>query len=259
MTCEQVAEQLDMYALGGLDADKEADIARHIATCVHCQQALDHARRTADVLALVTESPRPSGAWKRRIQSAIQPVPRATRPGDPLQAMRLPGLLELSPASLTIIMVLLVAVGVVWGATQVRNRLDEERGTAAALKAQLEDRDTLVSLVTDRSVIEYAIPAARKDIAAVARFYADPQSHQGGLVVWNLPGLPAGKRYQVWLIDAAGAQTSAGAFQVGQDGSGSLVVHTSQPLGSYRSLDVTIEPAGGSRRPTGQRVLTGTF
>lgn len=259
MTCEQVAEQLDMYALGDLDADKEADIARHIATCAHCQLALDHARRTADVIALVTESPRPSAAWKRRIWSADQPVPPLTHPREPLQAMRLPAILEVSPAALTIIMVLLVAIGVAWGVIQVRDRPDEDRGTAATLQAQLEDRDTLVSLVTDRSVVEYAISAAGKDVAAVARFYANPQSHQGGLVVWNLPGLPAGKLYQVWLIDAAGANTSGGAFRVGQDGSGSLVVRSSLPLGSYRSLDVTIEPAGGSRKPSGPRVLTGAF
>lgn len=258
MTCEQVAEQLDTYVLGGLGADKEVEIAHHISTCAHCQQALEQARKTADVLALVTAPPRSSTAWRRRIRSAIDPTPKTTRRRDSRQTMRLPGTLDLSPGALLLVMILLIAVGAIWGTIQFRNRMSGTP-TAGELKQQLEDRDTLVSLVVDQSVAEYAIAATSKDVAAVARFYADPKSRQGGLVAWNLPGLPAGQTYQVWLVDAVGAYTSGGTFQVGQDSAGSILVRSRLPLGSYRSLEVTIEPAGGSRNPSGPRVLKGTF
>jgi anti-sigma-K factor RskA len=258
MTCEQVTAQLDSYVLGGLDRNKEAEIARHIFTCRRCQRALENAHKTADLLALVTPSHGPASAWKWRIRNAMRPIPNTTRQRASLQPARLPGTLDLSPGAVFAVMIALVTIGAMWAVIQFRDRPSGD-GKTDTLKAQSQDRDTLVSLVNDRSVTEHTIRAASDEIAAIAHFYANPQSHQGGLVVMNLPALPAKQTYQVWLIDANGAFTSAGMLHIGEDSAGSVVVRSRLPLGSYRSLDVTIEPAGGSRRPSGPRVLTGSF
>ena len=141
----------------------------------------------------------------------------------------------------------------------MNDRLRQQQQTASLLQAQLDDKNALVALMTDQKVTEYTMAGANLAVSAVARFYADAQSHVGGLIVWNLPPSPPGTVYQVWLIDASGAYSSAGAFRVGSNGSSELLVRAQQTLGSYRSLVVSIEPGRGNRQPKGRHVLSVSF
>ncbi|HEX9615972.1 MAG TPA: anti-sigma factor, partial [Anaerolineales bacterium] len=76
----------------------------------------------------------------------------------------------------------------------------------------------------------------------------------GTLVVDELPDLGEDEQYQLWLI-RDGQRTSGGVFSVSQDGYGSVWVSSPDPLASYPSFGITIEPAGGSPGPTGKKVL----
>jgi anti-sigma-K factor RskA len=78
----------------------------------------------------------------------------------------------------------------------------------------------------------------------------------GTLVVDGLPSLDATQQYQLWLI-RNGQRTSGGVFSADEEGYGSLWISAPDPLISYDSFGVTIEPAGGSPGPTGERVLGG--
>jgi anti-sigma-K factor RskA len=78
----------------------------------------------------------------------------------------------------------------------------------------------------------------------------------GTLVVDNLPVLDKNHAYQLWLIKD-GQRTSGGVFSVGPDGYGALWVTAPKPLLDYPNFGVTIEPAGGSPGPTGEKVLGG--
>ena len=78
----------------------------------------------------------------------------------------------------------------------------------------------------------------------------------GTLVVDQLPELDKSQQYQLWLIQD-GNRTSGGVFSVSDHGYGSLEIWSPQPLGSYGSFGITIEPSGGSPGPTGDKVLGG--
>ncbi len=73
----------------------------------------------------------------------------------------------------------------------------------------------------------------------------------------NLPALPAGRVYQLWLMrDQAPAVVSGGVFEARDS-----VVHEFTDSGAIRqvrALAVTDEPAGGSPKPTGRKFLVGT-
>ena len=82
---------------------------------------------------------------------------------------------------------------------------------------------------------------------------------EGGLVVEDLPVLDHYHQYQLWLIDRDGQRTSGAVFSVDADGYGTATVGSPLLLTSYVAFGVTIEPAGGSPGPTGQKVLGGAF
>jgi anti-sigma-K factor RskA len=82
--------------------------------------------------------------------------------------------------------------------------------------------------------------------------------NEATLVVEDLPILASDRQYQLWLI-RDGQRTSGGVFSVSRRGYGCLLILAPLPLDSYQALGITVEPAGGSPGPTGQRVLAGSL
>jgi anti-sigma-K factor RskA len=78
----------------------------------------------------------------------------------------------------------------------------------------------------------------------------------GTLVVDRLKPLGEDQQYQLWLT-RDGQRTDGGVFSVDEDGYGAKWIKASDPLASYTGFGVTVEPAGGSPYPTGDRVLGG--
>ncbi len=104
----------------------------------------------------------------------------------------------------------------------------------------------------DVRVIELAPqPAAPQ---ATGKLLVDPDGTDAYLVAAGLPTLPSDKGYQLWLLQGE-ERTSGGVFRVDERGAGSLLVRSPQPLADYTGCGITIEPATGSDRPTGERVL----
>ena len=82
---------------------------------------------------------------------------------------------------------------------------------------------------------------------------ANPSSQSAVLDVTGLPPLEPGKTYQVWLI--ANAPVSAGLLTVDANGQGVLIITSTESIGSFKSLGISVEPAGGSPQPTGDIVV----
>jgi anti-sigma-K factor RskA len=83
-------------------------------------------------------------------------------------------------------------------------------------------------------------------------------SRQSGMVFAanNLPPLPAGKIYQVWLV-AGGPPVSAGLIAPDEPGRGVGIFRTPVDVTGPVTVAVTIEPEGGVPAPTGAFYLTG--
>jgi anti-sigma-K factor RskA len=84
----------------------------------------------------------------------------------------------------------------------------------------------------------------------------DKAGNFGTLVVDKLPQLAEEEQYQLWLVKD-GVRISGGVFSVYETGYQSIKIHAPDPLASYTSFGITIEPEGGSDGPTGARVLLG--
>ncbi|MCA1718524.1 MAG: anti-sigma factor, partial [Actinobacteria bacterium] len=71
------------------------------------------------------------------------------------------------------------------------------------------------------------------------------------LVVENMPPVPEGKTYQIWVIEDDVPKPS-GLFKPKQDSVAAVVEH---PLGGGDVIAVTVEPEGGSPKPTSDPML----
>ncbi|HEX2295555.1 MAG TPA: anti-sigma factor, partial [Actinomycetota bacterium] len=89
----------------------------------------------------------------------------------------------------------------------------------------------------------------RGEAGAVATIV--PVRDGGVFVATGFDHAPADHTYQLWLIED-GRPESAGLFE---SSSGVVVLELSRDVTAYDAAAVTIEPAGGSSRPTGRPVV----
>lgn len=90
--------------------------------------------------------------------------------------------------------------------------------------------------------------------SAYGMLLAPPEWGVAILVVIGLAPLPPSQVYQVWLV-RGDERFSGGTFTVDEAGWAQLLVQPPEPLISFDTLTVTIEPAQGSLTPKGPLVL----
>jgi anti-sigma-K factor RskA len=164
---------------------------------------------------------------------------------------------------------LVLALGLTIYTGQLRARigvleteLRDARDRADATERHLADAQrTAAGALTSVSVL-MSPDVARVDLAGQA---AAPKalgrafwSRSRGMVFTasNLPPLPAGRIYQLWVVTAQ-APISAGLLAPDAAGNVSDMFSTPQNLPQPVAMAVTIEPAGGVPAPTGAMYLVG--
>jgi hypothetical protein len=255
---EHVFNLLPGYTLGCLDEDDLLTVARHLPHCAACRNDLATYWAAADQLALAAPARIPPPDLKakilRKVESASTPVEQ------PLPVIPAPPVRQAAPARPT------------GGVLAVFRRLwARPVGLALGVLALLLVIFMGVSnLLLWQRVNDLQARAPRENMqlvymegtqnAPLAQGYLMVFKNEtyGTLVVDNAPRLEPGHEYQLWLI-RDGKRTSGGVFSVSEDGYGTLEVVSSQPLETYPSFGITIEPTGGSPAPTGKKVLGGSF
>ncbi len=131
-----------------------------------------------------------------------------------------------------------------------------ERLVADARKVAADAQISLVVLTApDMTRVELAgQPAAPR---ATARAF---WSRSRGLLFTasNLPPLPAGRIYQLWVVTAP-APVSAGLMNPDANGAVSAIFTSPANVARPTAMAVTIEPDGGVPAPTGAMYLVGAI
>lgn len=166
---------------------------------------------------------------------------------------------------------LALAAGMTIYTTQLRTRitglesqLRDAQAQADASQRQMADAQRAATGAQISVAILTAPDVARVDLAgqpvspnASARAF---WSRSRGMVfnASNLPALPAGRTYQLWVVTSEGP-ASAGLLTPDAQGSVSETFITPPDIPQPVAMAVTIEPAGGVPAPTGERFLVGTL
>src|SRR2546427_12529446 len=74
---EQFAEDLALYALGGLQGDERVALEKHVAECSACRRELEELRGDMALMALSAAGPTPPRRAPQRFTDAITRQPRA--------------------------------------------------------------------------------------------------------------------------------------------------------------------------------------
>jgi anti-sigma-K factor RskA len=232
MTCEELQDQFELYSLALLEGEEKSEVEAHLERgCATCQKHLkDALAMNAVILASVPQTA-PPARLRRRVLAGFG----IERPGW--------GWLGAFAAALMLVVAL-------WLSVQERrreNELVEARRDAIVARAE---RDRLVQAFqilnqpeTKRVIFgEGQVQPPRGNIFVHSRLGVL-------LIASNLPALPAGRTYEMWVIPTkTSAPRPAGLFQ--SDAQGTAINILPVPLDSLYAVAVSVEPEAGSPAPT---------
>lgn len=224
------------YALDALPDDERAFFERHLAACDACRQEVEELTETAAQLGTAAaETPPPD------LRAKILAAADVTRqlPPEPELAATPPGVGTRRPrrwlaavaASLGIAVIALAGVSL-----DLNRRLDSARVAAA-------ENDAMV-----RVLGAFDLQTVAMDGDVPGRFLFSPWRDEGILVAEGLDSPGDGKTYELWLIHD-GTPVPAGLFR--PDADGAAMASVDGVVRGAELVAVTIEPEGGSARPTG--------
>ncbi len=260
MNAHPQLEDLDLYALGALDAEERRVLETHLRACTDCQSKLEEARGRVALMALGAPAETPSPHVRERLMESIRPKHAAA----PVSGFRL--WLQLASPTFAL-MTLVLWVAVIWlgySNYQMLQRNFDLQDRMAQLRTTVEQRErevrrarAVLDVLTAPDAVRVTLVAGQARPVPQGRAFYHPRM---GLVFTaaNLSALPTGKTYQLWLIPTEGQPISAGVFDPDAQGAGTILLPPLPEGIAAKAFAVTVEPAGGVPQPTGPIVLVGS-
>lgn len=235
-------ENIPAYAIGALDADETAALASHLEGCASCRTELAEYRALGESLLTALPPRQPPAALRRRLQSRLPGVQKTKR---------LTFNWSFNQLAAGIALAVLLAMNF-YSITQMRSLQLEQ----ARLNRQVRTEQTVMSMLSYPTTERLAISSE----FVVGSLLLDRERNIVALIVWNMPQLDETRTYQIWLINPQEERVSAGIFR--PEGDEAYTTHIAFPeesLTDFVGVGVTVEPAGGSDQPTGERVFRVNF
>jgi hypothetical protein len=239
VTCEELRDHYDLYALNLAEEPECSEIRAHLDRgCEVCMAELKRAREMAAILNSSPASEAPSGRLRQRILASVG-----------VERQRLGWWAPFWVVAATV---------AIFAAYYFRGR---ERDFAALL-ASAREQQRVQAIELTRLNEAFAILNGPGTTEAVfgqgqqqppkGKVFLNPT--QGVLlVVSNLPPAQRGKIYEMWIIPKGRMPVPAGLFQSATDGT---AMHTRRgPVDLNSTVAVTLENEGGAAQPTTQPII----
>ena len=244
-SCVEREPLLAAYALGETPDD---ELLAHLAHCVVCQQQLEAYRNVALMLPYTAPPATPSPALRGKLLATAQGLeaqrsarPRAAEPHAQRRAWT--KWAAFAAACLALVVLLGWNIGLQREVSAQRELLQTSRERWVAV----------VQVLNAPDVQAYQLSGEVAD----GQLWITPQSTVGCLVAQDLPALPEGQVYQVWLV--RGEQATKAGTLVGPADNSWEVIRSDEPISSYERVMITVEPQPGSPAPSSEPVLSGTL
>ena len=247
MTTADLHTLTGAYALHALTDRESEEFARHLADCPACTEEVRELRATAARLALAA-AVTPSPEFRARLMAALPEV-RQLPPLVPEQPRakgfshwrlwrrRAPQL-----ALAACLVAVLLAVGV---AVDAQHESGQQQARAAAAQQQAASLSALLAAPDAR------FHRGQLANGATSTVVSSQQLGQAAFIYRGLPSLPDSKVYELWY-SKGGVMVPAGLVASAQSDGATIL--TGSPRGAA-GVGVTVEPAGGSPRPTTPPIL----
>jgi anti-sigma-K factor RskA len=229
-------ELKEAFVLGALPEEEHREFEEYLAAHPERQAEIGELGTVASLLALSPQEQEPPPELRRRIMDTVEAEavrPRASRRswlawvGEFLSARNL----ALGAAALLVI-------GLFSWNMVLQGEMQDLQGRVQSLQSQPQEPQMveLGGAGTEQG--------ARAELVTL-------KGDRAVLVVEDMPAVPEGKTYQIWVIEDDVPKPS-GLFEPSEDSIAAVVEH---PLDEADAVAVTVEPDGGSPQPTTDPML----
>jgi anti-sigma-K factor RskA len=235
-----VLDLIPGYALDSLNQEENQRAAEHLSECASCRAELEAYRRVVDQFYLAVPEASPAPRVKQNLLNGLAGKSAPAVPTRSVSAWARLGNWTQRAAPVwafaSLFLLVILSAGNLWLLQRV-NQLEF---------ASQSNFRMLVLAGTDKAPKASGLLVMSHD------------GDMGTLVVDGLPRLDEAHQYQLWLMDN-GNRVNGGVFSVSDEGYGALRIAAVASLKGFSSFGITIEPAGGSAGPTGDKVLQGNL
>jgi anti-sigma-K factor RskA len=250
MNHERFEDLKDAYVLGALPEEERLSFKDYLAAHPERQAEIDELGAVAGLLAFSPQEQEPPPELRRMVMEVVEAEaePRRVRGrstfakvGDYLSVRSL----ALGAAALLVIGLLSWNVLLQSQVEVLQGRVQDAQGRVQDLQAQVENaRDQRQQSPTVELEGSWADQGANAKVVSI-------QENQVILVARNMPSVPEDQTCQIWVINDDVPKPS-GLFQPDRNITAAPITNS---ITNADVIAVTVEPAGGSKKPTSDPVL----
>jgi anti-sigma-K factor RskA len=224
-----------VYALDAIDGSERERFEHHLLRCQPCDNEVRGLQATATRLAQAVAA-RPPEEMKARVLAVVARTRQHQPPvfdSRPLPAAPVGWARRLAVPVAAACTALAIVLGVLLGVS--RHQLGTETAQQRAIAAVLTAPDA--RLVQEPT-----------SVGGVATVVAAANLHKFIFTSKGLPALASARVYQLWVLGPGGTARSAGLLRMSGNGPSAPVLAAGLLPGD--KVGVTVEPAGGTTKPT---------
>jgi anti-sigma-K factor RskA len=236
MNHSRFEELKDAFVLGALPDEERREFEEYLVAHPERQAEIEELSTVAGLLALSPEEHEPPPELRRRIMEAVGA--EAGRAHESRRSVFAWIGELLSVRNLALGAAALLVIGLFSWSILLREEVQDLQGRVQSLQNQTQGPQMveLGGAGTEQG--------ARAELVTL-------EGNRAVLVVEDMPPVPEGKTYQIWVIEGD-VPKSSGLFKPKQESVAAVVEH---PVDGGDVIAVTVEPEGGSPQPTTDPML----
>jgi anti-sigma-K factor RskA len=236
MSCDELREFYELYALGALEEEERVEIDEHLAReCPNCTPGVRQAIALNAVVASFAPDVAPPRQLRDRVMASIGARKQQGFAWWPVWALVSAGLLV---AAFTF-------------ASRERDVLAQLAGARQTINLQsleLEKSKQILAFLDQPETRQVGFDG-KTTRPPRGNFFVNPKAGVL-LIAQNLPRLEPGKTYQMWVIPKGANPRPAGLFQADDAGNAVHLISGAVDLANMGAVAVSVEPEAGSAQPT---------
>ena len=244
MNNERFDDLKDAYVLGALPEEERLSFEEYLAAHPERQAEVDELGAVAGLLAFSPPEQEPSPELRSRVMEVVE----ARRVGGRSTFARLGD--YLSFRSLALGAAALLVIGLLSWNVLLLDQVQDLQGQVENAQGQVKDLQSELEVARAQQSQTIKLKGSWAEQGAIAEV-ASMKKNQIILVARNMPSVPEDKTCQIWVIKGD-VPKSSGLFQ--PDGNGTATPITNS-ITKADAIAVTVERAGGSKKPTSAPVL----
>jgi anti-sigma-K factor RskA len=248
MDQERFEDLKDAYVLGALPEEERLEFEQYLTAHPDLQVEIEELSTIAGLLAFSVREQEPPPELRRRIMDTVEAeAVHTAEVVDPRASRRswLAGLWEaVGPRDLALAAAAMLVIGLFSWSMLLQGEVQDLQGRVQSLQSQPQDQSQAFQMIALEGV--GTKQGARAELVTL-------EGDRAVLVAENMPPVPEDKTYQIWVIKGDTPQPS-GLFEPKGDAIAAVV---ETPVEGADAVAVTVEPEGGSPKPTTEPMLVG--